>query len=517
MKIIKPKDPETISQERTLVHKRYIAIAGCCLAVMLFVAAVAVPDGVGIPKALADPTTGSSELYVPDMMTDEPDYGTYDSSARMSFSGDGIDTNEGPSPYSVGSELIIDVKNSVPAGRLVTAAEDEAAEYAALTAPDDTGVDDVPVTDAAGDRVQQQGGGYVPTAGTADQTPSRSEYDGELAALRQEVADLRQKVENQGNQGSGSDTSEADALRQEINRLQALLDAQEKTTQNSGTNVQTEQKQDDSETSGAELTPEPTLPPDWLVPNTGSDNTSTSDTGVPEWLYGTFMTAVINNPYDGGPLCKASYATVPAGGYGMRVRCELDIRCSQLTQGDLLAFVQRVVLTTEADWVTIIGSDGKGIQFTGGDSDSAYYGPLDEYGRVTEAEYYISLTSKGYTYERILSGSAARSVDLLSVSHTAYDVLASAATGKHYARIFPGMRVQDMTQQDLRQAVCDVAGIDDCDWVLIAGVDGYGVQFYAGNTDTGYYGDIDDNGNVHTASFVLQWDGGEYLWIPCVG
>ena len=121
------------------------------------------------------------------------------------------------------------------------------------------------------------------------------------------------------------------------------------------------------------------------------------DPEMPPWLTTTLEKAVWNNPYDGGPLFQISYAQVPCPLENADTRMYVDLGApvSTLTQGDLLAFVARSVKGCSADWSTIVGSDGYGLQFVNG-PDFAFYGLLDEYGQVVEASYVIMLTENGY-------------------------------------------------------------------------------------------------------------------------
>ncbi len=149
----------------------------------------------------------------------------------------------------------------------------------------------------------------------------------------------------------------------------------------------------------AEPDPELEEIPSWLL--TGTEAEPATDDGPPVWLIGTMGVARLNFPYDNGPLCQASYAEIPVPieNCDTRVRLELGFPVSGLTQGDLLCFADTVVSNTGADWVTVYGSDGNGLQFLGGCPDWAYYGPLDEYGQVYPTTCIIRLSENGYYAE----------------------------------------------------------------------------------------------------------------------
>ena len=143
--------------------------------------------------------------------------------------------------------------------------------------------------------------------------------------------------------------------------------------------------------------PEPEEPapedglPDWL---SGGEP---EPEPAPEWLLATLDKAMWNNPYDGGPLCQKSWAEIPcAVTDGTRAYVQLDTTVAWLTQGDLLGFVGNSIRYCGADWFTIVGVDDWGIQFPGCNTDFAVYGPLNEYGEVTEAVRFIYLGEDGY-------------------------------------------------------------------------------------------------------------------------
>lgn len=536
MKTINPgnqsNDSETLAVRaarafRSVTKNRSALFVGGGCAALLLAAVIALPVAARVPKAMADPSLSADGTYVPDMMQDE-DYTPVDT-----YSGGVYDTGDSVMPvtYAGAGDLIIDVEQRVPADSLVTIDQETAEADAAAHVPDDKGVDDPAETDDTSVNLQWQNSGYRPSyespSVSAGETGNRPEYDGELAALRQEIASLRQQLLDQGGQstqaGNNSNRDEElEALRQEIARLQQQMNSQEsaKTQENTQTGGQQTgtSNQGTSDTTPPDwLVPDDTTPPDWLIPSDAA-RTGGND-GVPGWLYGTFGAALLNNPYDNGPLSRTSYAQVPMPGYGTRVRCELDFECWALTQGDLLNFVKNVVEPTDADWVTIFGSDGKGIQFTGGCVDYADYGPVDEYGRVTDKQYRLTLTEKGYTYERVSSGGTTLSLSsaLLPLTYAPRNEMSVDGTDQRYVYVVPGLYLGDLKQGDLRRFADEVVANATCNWVAIACIDGYGIQFYGGNPDVAYCGPMDDMGRVYPADYLMQWNGQFYSVAEIVG
>lgn len=132
--------------------------------------------------------------------------------------------------------------------------------------------------------------------------------------------------------------------------------------------------------------------PDWLLP------AAPEPEPAPEWLLDMLDRAMWRYPYDGGPLCQKSWAQIPVplDNAGTRAYVELDTTVAWLSQGDLLGFAGNSIRYCDADWFTITGTDGWGIQFPGCNTDFAVYGPLDEYGEVTAVVRFIYLGEDGY-------------------------------------------------------------------------------------------------------------------------
>lgn len=144
--------------------------------------------------------------------------------------------------------------------------------------------------------------------------------------------------------------------------------------------------------------PVDTEPPSWLVTDTEPEGEPESEAQpAPEWLSAPIDRAMWKFPYDGGPLCQKSWAQIPCAiTEGTRAYIELDTPVIWLSQADLINFVGTSIKNCDADWFTIYGSDGYGIQFLYGNPEYAIYGPLDEYGQVTEVVRFIFLGEDGY-------------------------------------------------------------------------------------------------------------------------
>lgn len=131
-------------------------------------------------------------------------------------------------------------------------------------------------------------------------------------------------------------------------------------------------------------------PPDWLVP---------AEPGMPEWVQALDLIdrAMWKIRYEPGPLCQSSWAQIPcAVTDGTRAYVEFEAPLVWLQQADLIYFAGNSIRHCDADWFTVYGSDGYGIQFPGCNVEFAVYGPLNEYGEVTEVVRYIFLTEDGY-------------------------------------------------------------------------------------------------------------------------
>lgn len=142
-------------------------------------------------------------------------------------------------------------------------------------------------------------------------------------------------------------------------------------------------------------------PPSWIVPYEPAEPAAAEQgaaAGQVPWIADQLERAAFAIPYDGGPLCQASYAEIPCpvDNATTRMYVELGAPLSSLTQADLLHFALRSVRLCEASWATVIGSDGLGIQFLSCATSAAVVGPVDEYGRVTDIVCYIVLTDEGY-------------------------------------------------------------------------------------------------------------------------
>lgn len=192
----------------------------------------------------------------------------------------------------------------------------------------------------------------------------------------------------------GSETeAELEAMRQDLENMKLELEAERRARKDAEAVAEKAQ----SKPVETNPEPEPEAEIEDPVDNTGAPEWLGLDPEMPSWLTTTLEKAVWNNPYDGGPLFQISYAQAPCPleNADTRMYVELGAPVSTLTQGDLLAFVNRSVKGCTADWCTIVGSDGYGLQFANG-PDFAFYGLLDEYGQVVEASYVIMLTENGY-------------------------------------------------------------------------------------------------------------------------
>lgn len=196
--------------------------------------------------------------------------------------------------------------------------------------------------------------------------------------------------------------SEMEELQAELDKARRELEQERKARQEAERAAQAVPAQ--SEANPADVTEQPapadpaeTDPPSWLLEQ-GQAAVSQDADQPPEWLVTPLDKAMWRNPYDNGPLGQKSFAQIPCPleNADTRMYVNFDAPLALLTQGDLLYFVRNGVMGCDASWATIVGSDGKGIQFMGCGIDTALYGYLDEYGQVTEVLYFLNLTEYGY-------------------------------------------------------------------------------------------------------------------------
>lgn len=213
-------------------------------------------------------------------------------------------------------------------------------------------------------------------AGTKDATDQAADRDGQPDADAEAAAAA----------------AELKAAREELEAARKQLEAERKAREAAEEAARKAAEQAVPQPATEPEAPAETDPPDWLVPQEPVQEDSL------DWLHTALDKALWRNPYDGGPLCQGQYAQIPCPleNAETRLYTELGAPVSTLTQPDLLAFVKMAVQGCDASWATIVGSDGYGLQFPGCTADFAFYGPLDEYGQVTDVQYIIMLTEYGY-------------------------------------------------------------------------------------------------------------------------
>lgn len=247
-----------------------------------------------------------------------------------------------------------------------------------------------------------------PAAGIAqdvpDGLPDGAGNDVETAMIpvgTKDVQDLTGGADRdpvQDAQDAAAAAAELKAAREELEAARKQLEAERKAREAAEAAVREAERQASEQQAQAPEAPVDTAPPDWLAPQEAEPVAEPVQEDPLDWLFTALDKAMWRNPYDGGPLCQTSYAQIPCPleNADTRLYVELGAPVSTLTQGDLIAFVKQAIEGCDASWATIVGSDGYGLQFPGCSTDFAFYGPLDEYGQVTDAQYIIMLTEYGY-------------------------------------------------------------------------------------------------------------------------